>query len=58
MIKIIEKGTRQKKQCDNCGCIFSFDGEDIEVPTSRGETLTKIIHCPQCNAKIELESIK
>lgn len=31
MIHIIEKGTKQKTQCSECGCIFSFEKEDIEI---------------------------
>ena len=31
MIHIIEKGTKQKTQCSKCGCIFSFEKEDIEI---------------------------
>ena len=35
MVKIIERGTRRKRGtrriqiCDNCGCKFSFEAEDI-----------------------------
>ena len=30
MIHIIKKRTKQKTQCSECGCIFSFEKEDIE----------------------------
>lgn len=53
MIKIIRHGTRQTKECERCGCLFSYDEVDIcKVPS------THIIECPQCKEKIVLEAIK
>ena len=47
MIHIIEKGTKQKTQCSECGCIFSFEKEDIEFVD--WTAMRKTIKCPQCN---------
>ena len=33
MIKIIEKGTKHKIRCKDCGCLFSFDDEDVNIRT-------------------------
>ena len=34
MIKIIRHGTRQTKECERCGCLFSYDEVDIcNVPS-------------------------
>lgn len=53
MIKIIRHGTRQTKECERCGCLFSYDEVDIcKVPS------THIIECPQCKEKIVLEATK
>ena len=29
MIKIIEHGTIERKRCEICGCLFSYEKEDI-----------------------------
>lgn len=60
MIRIIEKGTRQTKTCENCGCRFSFEAEDIEVvrelPICGGKiTELEYIKCPQCGEQISIE---
>ena len=33
MIKIIKKGTKKNQECDFCGCIFSYEEEDITTET-------------------------
>ncbi len=61
MIKIIEKGTRQVRECINCGCKFSFDKEDIECTHNNsplGKTEEEIIRCPQCKTVIHLRGTK
>lgn len=63
MIKIIEKGTKQKIRCEGCGCLFSFDDEDVNIRTGIGiygmeirEKHYRTIVCPQCNNEIVLDS--
>ena len=63
MIKIIEKGTNHKIPCNDCGCLFSFDDEDMNIRTGIGmcgmevrEKHYKTIVCPQCNNEIVLDS--
>lgn len=63
MIHIIEKGTKQKKQCSECGCIFSFEKDDIEIisnynPYQEYNSIRKTIKCPQCSNIIVLEAVK
>lgn len=63
MIRIIEKGTRQTRTCENCGCRFSFEAEDIEVarelPICGGKiTGRAYIKCPQCGKQITLKQEK
>ena len=56
MIKIITKGTREKTTCEECGCYFSYDKEDIhEVPadSTGGYTASKyVVTCPQCGIPV------
>jgi Fe2+ or Zn2+ uptake regulation protein len=59
MIKIIKKGTRQQATCDKCGCIFSYEEEDIKhLENHNGEYhfingtrhgYKNYVICPQCN---------
>lgn len=61
MIKIIERGTIKKLKCDNCGCLFSYENEDIT--TEKDEDWihgfdSKYIVCPQCKTKIKLGGTK
>ena len=62
MIKIIEKGTKHKIRCKDCGCLFSFDEEDVNICTGIticGMEIYKkpygIIVCPQCENGIMLD---
>lgn len=61
MIKIIKKGTRDIRECESCGCLFSFDAEDVEVKVkvSESEFLKyvnlKYVKCPQCSFEVEIE---
>lgn len=57
MIKIIKEGTRQTKECDECGCVFSFDKEDVEKNIDYNSLYLNnksIIRCPQCETVLEL----
>lgn len=51
MIKIIKEGTRKIAKCQNCGCEFSYEREDVLVDPIRRE---KRVNCPQCNKAITL----
>ena len=57
MIKIISKGTRQVRQCEVCGCKFSYDAEDVISGTYDGIDEIyrgQYIYCPQCDNRIDL----
>ena len=62
MIKIIRHGTRQTKECERCGCLFSYDEVDIcnvpSIETKLDFKETRFIECPQCKEKIVLEATK
>lgn len=53
MIKIIKEGTKDIRECESCGCLFSFDDEDIEV-TYRKTGYEKHVKCPQCSIKVAI----
>ena len=61
MIRIIERGTIERKQCYNCGCLFSYEKEDIERSThcdfgNFGDY--EYVICPQCKEEIRLEEVR
>lgn len=62
MIKIIERGTKQIKTCENCGCKFRFETEDVEerVTNLRDSIiiLDKIVFCPQCSEAVVLKRLR
>lgn len=62
MIEIIKPGTKKKINCNACGCLFSYEKEDVEYGdiftispiTAKG----MYVSCQQCKEKIVLEAIK
>lgn len=66
MIEIIKRGTKKTCTCDNCGCIFSYEDEDIEVKLYHAFDISQIaddeykelVRCPQCDEKIILVQTK
>lgn len=60
MIKIIERGTRTITECENCGCRFSYEKEDIRGENGPGMAINfrEYITCPQCNKEIGLKATR
>ena len=55
MITIVQRGETapsRKIQCQNCGCIFRYQRNDIVVDRQGRNTIT----CPQCNNRIIVNS--
>jgi hypothetical protein len=60
MIRIIERGAIEKKRCESCGCLFSYEKEDIEHNTHCDFGVFgdyEYIICPQCKSKIKLGGV-
>lgn len=58
MIKIIREGTRRIMTCESCGCVFSYDKEDITqirdcIPPDQllFHHQGNYVICPQCEAE-------
>lgn len=64
MIRIIKPGTRTEATCKFCGCVFSYEKEDVntENPLVKDggfmTSLLEYVNCPQCNERIEIKSVK
>lgn len=57
MIKILEHGTIQKKRCEDCGCLFSYEKEDVEHKNNKLDPLLgryDYVTCPQCKKEITI----
>lgn len=66
MIEIIKRGTKKTCTCDNCGCYFSYEEEDIKVESYHAFDITQMgddtykeyVQCPQCDTEIILSQTK
>lgn len=56
MVTIIKYGTKYKKTCDNCGCLFSYEDEDIDAHYEWLVPIKETIECPQCRNDILLRT--
>ena len=54
MIEIIERGTKTIGECENCGCKFSYENEDIET-VFLGKNW---VVCPQCGKEIVISTTR
>ena len=60
MIEIIRRGTRQTATCKICGCVFTYEEEDIKHLENHSGVYSFVdgtrrgyknyVACPQCNA--------
>ena len=62
MIKIIKEGTRKIEKCNNCGCEFYYEIEDIEKDGLLANNSVFIgktwVVCPQCGKEIVLTTTR
>ena len=60
MVKIIKEGTRKIAKCSVCGCVFSYEEEDIEKDGLLANNSVLIgktwVVCPQCGKEIVFET--
>ena len=67
MIKIIEYGTITETRCNNCGCRFAYEREDIQYDSIQkvttaieqfDEMKNPRVICPQCKAIVKVKQPK
>lgn len=56
MITIIKRGTKETQRCDFCGCVFSYEEEDVNCDPRIPQR--KTIECPQCKNTLVLQQPK
>lgn len=49
MIKILRHGTKRTIECEDCGCLFSFEKEDITTEQAGINEYKHYIECPDCS---------
>ena len=59
MIEIIKRGTKKTCTCNECGCCFSYEDEDIETAYEGTNVFgvttglhRNFIRCPQCGVDV------
>ena len=59
MIEILKRGTKEKCTCKECGCIFTYEADDIKstVHGLYGGNYS-YVNCPQCDNEIHLIEVK
>lgn len=62
MIEIIKNGTKKQLTCKQCGCLFSYEAEDIQTK-DYGHNFDNLhtqqyIICPQCKNNIILKGTR
>lgn len=56
MIEIIKLGTKKIIVCNQCGCKFSYEAEDVQrEDTDNYKAFKEFVQCPQCNEKVILK---
>ena len=59
MIEIIKKGTKTKTNCNTCGCIFTYEYEDVQIEEGKYRgSAAQYITCPQCSERVYLRMTK
>lgn len=65
MITIIKEGTKKECTCSKCGCVFSYENEDIMHTGSTTKMLCNppiyeksFVQCPQCKYQIILKATR
>lgn len=51
MIKIIKHGSYRTCSCYNCGCIFTFEEDDVTTEFVGTDKYTRGVQCPDCGAR-------
>ena len=55
MITIVKHGKEHyRMECEDCGCIFEYDMQDIGEYIEDGEKVFKI-RCPECGKSVKIE---
>lgn len=51
MIRVIKHGKYRTCSCYGCGCIFTFEKEDVNVEDLGNNDYSTWVKCPDCSAR-------
>lgn len=58
MIEVIKHGKKKQNECFNCGCIFTYEKEDVEIVDYGRNEVHSEVQCPDCGAKCQAVSLR
>lgn len=53
MIKIIKPGNKWILTCPYCGCVFSYEEEDVHCFQTHMNEYEYMVQCPQCKRGVD-----
>ena len=57
MIEIIKEGPKKVIKCPKCGCVFSYEQEDVKSEDYAYKSYREYVICPQCNQSVTLKQV-
>lgn len=59
MKEIIKRGTKEIATCKTCGCVFSYEKEDlVNEDTDNYKGWKEYVVCPQCNCEVVIRQTR
>lgn len=59
MKQILKRGTKEIITCKSCGCVFSYEKEDVfEKDLDNYKAFKRYTICPQCECEVVLMQTK
>ena len=56
MKRILVHGNRRLQECNQCGCVFTYEKEDVIVEATSVNDCIIYVSCPDCNYTHELST--
>ena len=57
MKRILVHGNKRVKECNECGCIFTYEKEDVVTEQTGINEYMTYVACPDCNYSHELYDV-
>lgn len=57
MKRIIVHGNKRVKECNECGCVFTYEKEDVNTEQTGMNEYITYVSCPDCNYSHELYDV-
>lgn len=57
-VKVIKHGNKRTVECNNCGCLFEYEKEDVSTLKTGFNEYEYFIDCPDCRQQITVDYFK